>query len=59
MSKKKMFNPDGGVAKAGRMSPICVHSCLCPADRMGGGTAADKDLECLGAAGEIEMLSLS
>ena len=54
--KMKMFNLDGGVAKAGRMGPICVHPCLCPADRMGGDTAADEENECSGAAGREEEM---
>lgn len=58
--KRKIFNLDGGVSKAGRMSPICVQQCLCPTDRMGGSTAADEEMECPGAAGrEGEMPSLT
>ena len=53
--KIKMFNPDGGIAKAGRMGTICVCPYLCPADRMGGDSATvelrDEEIECSGAAG--------
>ena len=30
--KRKLFNPVGGVEKAGRMGTICVCPCLCPAE---------------------------
>ena len=46
-----MFNPDGGITKAGRMGTICVRPSLCTTDRMGGDTAANGEVECSGAAG--------
>ena len=34
--KRKLFNLEGSVRKAGRVDTICVCPCVCPADRVGG-----------------------
>ena len=34
--KRKLFNLEGSVRKAGRVDMICVCTCVCPADRVGG-----------------------
>ena len=52
--KRKMFNPDGGVDKVGRMDTICTCPCLCPADRQTGDNATGAvggELDSTGAAG--------
>ena len=34
--KRKLFNLEGSVRKAGRVDTLCVCPCVCPADRVGG-----------------------